>query len=279
MLILVSPRPYYHALVELVRLLRKHRELVFEFTKREITERYAGQVLGSLWAVGHPMLVMCVLVFIWGFVLKTKLSMRPDMAIPPDFTVFILSGLVPWYAFQETMTKSTTAINNNSDLVKQVVFPIEVLPVSVTLSTCISLLLQMLFLVVYVGLRHQVLPWTYALLPLLIVVQILGMIGTAYLFSAIGAYFKDLKDFVGVFCFLGFFVMPLFFTIDNLPQAKYFFLLNPFSHMIWCYRDVLYFGAIEHPASWVVFIGLSILMFVGGYRVFRKAKLFLGNVI
>ena len=98
---------------------------MLELARRDIADRYVGQFLGMFWAVAHPLFMMGIYVFIFAFVFKVKIGDSLD--IPRDYTVYILSGLIPWMAFQECMSKSCSAISANSSLVKQVVFPVEVL--------------------------------------------------------------------------------------------------------------------------------------------------------
>ena len=139
--------------------------------------------------------------------------------MPLDYTTYLLSGLIPWMAFQESMSKGATVIVGNANLVKQVVFPDrgpagqgrDRLVLHATgrdddagRSTCWR--------------RHHGLPWTYALLPGLFFFQALAMIGVAYTLAAVGAYFRDLKDFVQVFCIAGMYLMPVVYLPTMVPR-------------------------------------------------------------
>lgn len=275
---LVSPFSHFQAISEIFLLLTKHRQLTWEMTRREITDRYAGQILGALWAIGHPLLLMGVYVFVFTFVFRQKIG--GTIELPLDYTTYLLCGLIPWMSFAESMNKSASVIVSNSSLVKQVVFPIEILPVKGVFSAFLTQLVATTLLISYVLLSHGSLPWTYALVPVLFFFQILAMIGISYIFAAIGAYFRDLKDFVQVFATIAMYFMPIFYLPDQVPKTfKLLLYLNPFSYLTWCYQDVFYFGRFEHPWAWVVFILLSIVMFGAGYRVFRKLKLLFGNVL
>lgn len=266
------------ALKEVVRLTTRHRQLTWEMSKREISDRYAGQLFGLFWAVGHPLALILVYVFIFAFVFKIKVG--GNQQLPLDYTTYLLSSLIPWMSFQETMSKSTVAITGNANLVKQVIFPIEILPAKTVISSVITQMMLTLFLVAYVLVSQRTLPWTYALIPLPVFFQILAMIGVSYIFSAVGAYFRDLKDFVQVFCLIGMYVMPIFYLPDLVPKAfRPLLYLNPFSYLAWCYQDIFYFGRFEHWWSWPVYIGLSVGVFYVGYRIFRKLKVMFGNVL
>ena len=112
--------------IELLRLLRRRRALLGEMVRRELTQQYAGQVLGALWAVGHPLAQIGVYVFLFAVVFNTKIG--GTYALPLDYTTYLLSGLLLWIGFQQSLLLTSTAISSNASLVKQVVFPIEVLP-------------------------------------------------------------------------------------------------------------------------------------------------------
>lgn len=103
----------------IVKFLIRHRHLVWEMAKREIYDRYAGQFLGIFWAIGHPLVLMSVYVVIFGFVFKVNVA--NNLGVGMGYTIYLLSGLIPWLAFQESMSKASSVIIGNSNLVKPVV--------------------------------------------------------------------------------------------------------------------------------------------------------------
>ncbi|MCM2313767.1 MAG: ABC transporter permease [Thermoanaerobaculia bacterium] len=278
MLTVFHPKGNLQAFTELARLLTRHRQLAIELARREISERYAGQWFGTFWAIGHPLALILVYIFVFGFVFKTRIGGTTDL--PLDYTAYMLSGLIPWLAFQESMGKASTVITANANLVKQVIFPIEVLPIKGVIATLVTQCVFLVMLAVYALATAQTLLWTYLLLPLLLVLQALAMIGVSYSLAAIGAYFRDVKDFVQVFCSVAFFLLPILYLPAAVPSAvRPVLYANPFSYLIWCYQDVLYFGRLEHPWAWCVFVSLSLFVFIVGYRIFRKLKPMFGNVL
>jgi lipopolysaccharide transport system permease protein len=269
---------HFQAFTEVVSLLTRHRDLTFEMAKRELSDRYAGQAFGLLWAIGHPMFMIGLYVFIFAFVFKQKVGGTIEM--PLDYTAYLLSGLVAWLSFQESMVKSCSAITGNAALVKQVVFPLEILPVKGVLASLFPQLVSLVLLITYVLLTNGSLHATYFLLPVLIALQLMAMIGVAFILSTIGAYFRDIKDFVQLFAIAGMYLMPIFYLPTWVPELfKPILYLNPFSYLVWCYQDVLYFGRFEHPWAWAFIITASISTFTVGYRIFRKLKPGLGNML
>jgi lipopolysaccharide transport system permease protein len=261
-----------------VRHLYRHRRLTWELARKEFADRYVGQVLGSLWMIGHPLMIIGVYVLVFGFIFKTRVGGTVDL--PLDFTTYLLAGLIPWLGFQEAMGKSCQAITSQASLVKQVVFPIEVLPVKGALVALITQLISTTILFVYVLARYHHIPATYALLPVVMFFQFLLMVGVSFLFAAVGVYFRDLKDFVQVFTLVAIYLMPICYLPAWVPgKLRPLMYLNPFSYMIWCYQDILYFCRFDHLFSWAVFLFLSALTFFLGYAVFSRLKPQFGSVL
>ena len=269
---------YKNAFAELVGLMRRHRELTFSMTKRELTDRYAGQVLGTIWIFAHPLVLMGVYLFVFAVVFRMKIG--GTYALPRDYTTYLLSGLTVWLTCQECLAKSTTSISSQANLVKQVVFPIEILPVRTVFSTVITQVVSMTILMIYMLIRYQSLPWTVVLLPVLLFLQVIQLIGLGMMLGSVGVYLRDLKDLVTVFALVNMYLMPVFYLPEYVPRLfKVILYINPFSYMIWCYQDAWYFGRFEHWYAWIVFPLFSIFTFMAGYRVFRRLRVFFGNVL
>ncbi len=278
----LRPAAHIMAFGQLVALLTRYRQLTWEMTKREVSERYAGQVLGTLWAIGHPVLLMALYVFIFAYVFPTRLGLGSDL--PRTYVLYILAGLIPWITFADAINKSTVAIIGNAGLVKQVAFPLEVLPVKVALAASVTQLVATPLLLIYAlimdprGLPLSALAW-----PLLFALQLLAMIGIAYLLASLTVFVRDLREVAQVFTTAGLFLAPILFLPAWLESAwkplLWVLYLNPFSHLVWCYQDILYFGYIAHPLSWLLFVPFSVGVFYGGYRVFRKLKVVFGDML
>lgn len=279
---LSTARRHLQALRQLVALLVRYRELIWELTKREISERYAGQMLGAIWAIGHPILLMALYVFVFAYVFPTRQAMAGEMA--RSYVVYILAGMIPWITFAESMNKSTGVIVGNSSLVKQVAFPLEILPVKGVLSSFVTQLAASTILIGYsLWVDDGGLPATVALIPILFSMQLLAMIGVAYLLASVTVFIRDVREITQVFTAAGLFMAPILFLPDWIdrawPPLSFVLHVNPFSHLVWCYQDALFFGTILHPVSWAVTAILSFATFYVGYRVFRKLKLMFGEAL
>jgi lipopolysaccharide transport system permease protein len=275
---ILSPALNLQAFRELFGIFRTRGGLIYELTRREISDRYAGQVFGLFWTIGHPLMVTLIYIFIFGFVFRARMGGTLDM--PLDYTSYLLAGIIPWLMFQEVMGKSSMVIVSNANVVKQVIFPIEVLPIKIVLASLVTESVFLLLMSAYSLIISHGILWTYTFLPVLVFFQTIALIGVSYLFSSVGVYFRDLKDFVQVFLSVAVFIMPVLYLPESIPSViRPILYLNPLSYIVWCYQDALYFGSFLHPWAWVIFIGGSVFIFIYGYRVFRRLKVMFGNVL
>jgi lipopolysaccharide transport system permease protein len=269
---------YARSFVGHLTYLYRHRVLTLELAKREILDRYAGQMMGIIWAIGHPLILVAVFVFIYQYVFGIRVGGTREM--PLDYTTYLLSSLIPWMVFQEVLGKGAILMHGNAPLVKQVVFPIEVLPVKAVIASFATQCVGTACLIAWVYSKHGAVPWTYCMLPFLWGCQFLMMSGICMVLAAIGAYFRDLKDFVQVFNTVGIYLMPTVYLPEWVPETfRPLLSYNPFSHLAWCYQDACYFGRFDHPWSWLIFPLLSVLAFDLGNRLFRKLKVCFGSVL
>jgi lipopolysaccharide transport system permease protein len=274
---ILAPVPNDAALRHFVSLVRRHRELVWEMTKREILERYTGQMLGSLWALGLPLLTMGIYVFAFLVLFRGHL---PGSGSSLAYAVFVLAGLAPWIAVQEALGRGPTAISGNASLVKQIVFPNEVLPLRVALGVLPTLAIG----VATVGVLAPFGGFGgWLTLPLLVVAvscHIVMTSGLVYALAGIGVFVRDVRDVVAVLLSIGLFLQPIFYAPGVAPrQLELIFYLSPISYLIWCYRDALVYGGITDPVVWLATPILSVVLFLAGYRLFRSLQPAFGNAL
>lgn len=262
---------------ELVGLLVRHRHLAWVLARREIADRYAGQALGAFWAVGHPLLLVTVYLFVFAFVFQVRVTPTGG---PDDYGLYLLSGLIPWLAIQETLTRSTVSITSQASLVRQVVFPTEILPVKIVVAALCNQAVFLAALLVYRLVGGFGVPWTFALLPALILAEALALVGLGLLLGSVGVFFRDLKDFVQLFTTLGMYAVPVAYQPDMVPQPfRYLLWANPFSYLVWCFQDACYQGRIAHPEAWAVVGAGAVGSFATGARLFRALKPVFGGAL
>jgi lipopolysaccharide transport system permease protein len=275
---LLSLEGYISAYRELGGLLSRQRSLTWEMAKREVSVEHQGKQLGRFWGIFQPLALLAVYALVYGIVFQAKIGGTYEL--PRNYTIYLLSGLVPWFAFQLSMAKAAGVIPTNAALVKQVVFDLNVLPIATALAACFSFVLGLGFIFIYTFVLYGTLPWTYALVPFLVILQFLAMTGVAFGLGALGAFVRDVRDVVQLSAIVLIFLMPIVYLPGAVPAAFDPLLwLNPFTYMVYCFQDALYYGRIQHPVSWFAFTLGSALVFALGYRLFRRVRPYFGNVL
>ncbi len=260
-----------------VRLI-KHRSLLADQLWRELFEQHAGLTMGWLWLIVHPLFLMAVYVFVFTVVFKARIGGTTEM--PLDYTTYILSGLIPWLTMQQALNKSCVALTQQASLIKQVVFPIEVLPARAVLAPLLPFGVMMFVLIVYVLLTQGSLPPSYLLLPFLVLALVPWLLGISFVLSGVTVFVRDVRELVAIFLTAGIFMLPVIYLPSWVPNVfRPLIYINPFSYIIWCFQDVLYFGRFEHPEAWPIAIIGGLLAYVLGSRGFQAVRPYFGDAL
>jgi lipopolysaccharide transport system permease protein len=275
----LSPAALLRTLPASLRLLRRHRHLAAALTRREITDPHERELLGPAWAFIQPLMLMTVFALVFAYVFKLRIAETAGQ-LPLDYTTYLLCGLVPWLGFLTCMTRSTTTVLQEETLVRQVHFPIELLAIRTAAAALIIQLVGMLYVVTYAIISLGRIPSTYALVPVLLLTQFVAMAGAAFIISSISVFFRDLRDIIQMAALIGVYLLPIFYLPDAVPDAfRSVLRLNPFSYMVWCYQDAIYYGRIAHWYAWVIFMCGSLFVYALGYRLFAHLKTYFGDVL
>ncbi|WP_298003348.1 MULTISPECIES: ABC transporter permease [Anaerolinea] len=253
-----------------VATLVRFREAIRILTWRDFRARYRGSIFGILWAVAQPLLMMLAYTLVFSYFLKVRFGSTDS---PTVFAVYLLCGLVPWNAFSEGVNASCSLMRLSPNLVKKVVFPLEVLPVNLTLVTMIQQLIGLALLLILVlavggGLNGWVL-----LLPFFLLVQFMLQTGLSWLLASLSVFIPDFRQATGLFTLLLMFITPIFYPETLIPERLRFLVtLNPMAQIVGMYRRVLMEGlppTLEQIA-WAG--GMSLLFWMVGYVWFTRTK-------
>ncbi len=265
-------------LVDFLRRIWLRRELLDELVRRELQDAYAGSVLARAWSVLHPLLMTLLYLFIFGYVFQAR-GVLPFPA-GTDFAVFVLPGLACWLTVQAAISRASTSLTSARNLVKQVVFPIELLPIRAVLGAQLPMLIGIGFVLVYALLRHgEVSP----LLPLLVPawLALLALLaGCGLLIAVATAFLRDIRDIVQFVLAIGLFLTPTLYLPGAIPVwFEALLWLNPFSHAVWVLQDIVFFQAIRHPFSWLLLPAFGLAALWLGARVYAVGQPRFGDVL
>jgi ABC-type polysaccharide/polyol phosphate export permease len=190
-----------------------------------------------------------------------------------NFGLFLYCGLIPFLAFQDTLSKATNSIRSNSALVQKVVFPLEILPLTRAVTVQIDKVFGVGVLILVVAFVEQRINWTILFLPLLIALQLVFGIGLSYLFAVVGTYLPDIKEALRAFVRALFFITPIIWTPERLPSNLRFLVdYNPLAFLVEAYRDLVLEGTLPALSTTLWFSVFTGALLVGGFLLFAQVK-------
>ena len=260
-----------------------YRELIINLVLRDLRVRYKGSALGYLWTQIAPLLLMLVFLFVFSTLLPNNTSL---------YSVFLIIGLLAWNFCAEAVMGGARSIIDNANLIKKVFFPREVLPLVSVLSSLLNyvLSLPMMLLVMataqYLSLGRLNFAWTFAYLPVLLLIQTLFLAGIALFTSALAVHFRDFVHLIGILMQFWFFLTPVVYPLEvidrsvgGIPLAVLVRWLNPMASLIEFYREILYGRAVAAPnvptpglpalTSVLRVLVTAIVVLVAGYWFFQ----------
>jgi lipopolysaccharide transport system permease protein len=241
---------------------------------REMKSSNKGAVFGLGWVVVRPFVQVAVYVVIVTYVFGARLN---PTAGPYDYALFALSGMFGWQILQRGLEDSTSLIRDRMEILKQVVYPIETLPVTTFLASAIGPAIVLLVYLVLAALGGK-LSWTVVLLPIPLGLLLLSILGLSWIFMVVGVILKDLREIISVLLGLTIYLSPVLMSPMMVsPRIWDLILLNPLSHVIIAFRDV--FEGTWHPISWGIFaLGTVAALWIGS-AVITRARMTINEYI
>lgn len=252
----------------------RFRGLLATLTARELKARYRGSVLGFLWSLANPLLLLAVYTFVFSVVFQ------PRVAGADPYALFVVSGLFPWIWLSTSALEGSMSLIANGGLIRKAVFPAELLPMVTVLSNLVHLLLAMpvvLAAVVASWLltNHGVGGLPVVALPAVILLHLPMVAGIALGASALTVHFKDVRDLLANLLTLLFFVTPILYpmkSIQDLRAVHWIVLLNPFTPFTLAYQEVLFNGHWPSPALWLQMGLVSLAFWMLGSWLFERLR-------
>lgn len=210
----------------------QHRTLIYQFAKREILGRYRGSLLGIGWSFVTPLMMLAVYTFVFVGVFKARWP-GAESAGGGEFALQIFAGLLAFNFFSEVLNRAPRLILDQPNLVKKVVFPLEILPWVSVLSGIFHLLLSTCVLVIGAFLVRGEISFSLIALPLVLLPFTLLLLGLSWLLAALGVFVRDIGQMMGLLLNLLMFLSPIFYSLNSLPpKMRFLMLANPMTLII-----------------------------------------------
>ena len=248
----------------------RYRSLIQTLVVRDLKARYRGSVLGFFWSFINPLLLL----LIYSFVFTVVLPGIHNQQLEP-YALFMFCGILPWTWFSSSLLESSNTLIAGGNLIKKVLFPAEVLPIVTVLANMTHFFLGLPILAAFLIYYQRPLdPLELLWFPVIVLVQLFLSIGLALFFSAMTVHFRDLKDLLGNMLTLWFFATPIIYPMQDAPASfRPFLNLNPMTHLVISYQEVLFFeGPFGHWKWLMALAAASIGVFLVGYFVFDRLR-------
>lgn len=252
------------------RSLWKNRSLIRSMVRRDILARYRGSFGGTLWTVLNPLLMMSTYFFVFGVVFKAKFAGDTSRS---GYVLYFLAGMLPWLAFAEAVGRSPYVIIDYRNLVKKLVFPLDILPVNLVISGAVTETVGLIIFLAGLLIARGAVPWSVAWFPALLIPQLLFTAGLCWFLAALGVFVRDLGQIVGFVLTIWLYLTPIFYSEDGVPSiASRFLSFNPMWALVRGYRAIFLENHGPDAASVAALWIGSIALAVAGYAWFHRLR-------
>lgn len=257
----------------MLRQLLRISQLLWPFIGRELREQYAGSLLGVIWSILQPLLFILLYWWVFAAVLRARLPEGSALADTP-FIAFLLTALLPWFAFQEGLSRAAAAVLNRRDVVRKVHFPVQVFPLAAAAAAyAVHGVGYGLFLVAFALWQGSLSLGALSAVAMLLVVQFMVTAGLGLLLAAFTVYLRDTLQVLGLGLAVLFYTAPILYPLTLVPAGfRRWVHLNPFTTFAEAYHDAVLIGVWPEP---VVLFGLVLLAacaLVAGTYVFQRLE-------
>ncbi len=246
------------------------RELIYHFTKREFVGRYRGAHLGILLSLASPLFLLAVYSIVFGVIFKGSFG---EEASGKPFPILLFSGLIFFQLFSDTVGRAPSLLASNPNFITKVVFPLEVLPVAMAGSALLHFLVSLLVLIIGGTLWTGTVPLTLIALPGLVIVAFFLALGTSWILSALGLYFRDIDALIPPALMALTFLSAIFYPLSAIPEAyRWLACMNPLACISEMARQILVLGTWPSSGLWIYTIVSAVSILWIGYAVFTRLK-------
>jgi len=240
------------------------RHTLWDMSIKQLKIKYSGSKLGVWWAVVTPLILAVSINFIFTKIFKINI---------PNYTLFVLSAILPWIFFSNTLSEATNSFIANAPILKQVIFPLELVPLSSVLANFLNFLIGFaIILPLFIILKLKVgAVFLFLIFPL--VFQFFFIIGLSFLFSCWNVFSKDASHLLSIGLMVWFWITPIFYSLEMLPFSyRWICLLNPMSYYIILYRQILFDAQIPRLEILGLSFLISLISLFMGYSVFLREE-------
>jgi len=244
----------------------KYWDLVKHLTMREIKARYKQSFLGLFWVVLNPFFQMLILSFVFSNIMRFS-----NLGVP--YPVFLYAGLLSWVYFNTALSSSADVLVASAPLIKKIYFPREILVFSSLLAKTFDFFLSSILFIAMLLFFKITFTWYMLMFIPIFIIQFVFMYALGLLLASLNLFYRDVKFLFNLILTLWFYLTPVIYATEFFPeQYRWIFKINPMSVFINAYRQVLLTGSMPNWASLSIGVGISVILFILSYVLFKKLE-------
>lgn len=260
-------------------LLKNKKELIYQFSKRDVISRYKGSYLGIVWSFITPLIMLAIYTFVFSVIFQAKWGTGIEVS-KAQFALTLFCGLITYNIFSEMLNRSSTLIVNHQNYVKKVVFPLEILPISTLGSVLIHFMISLIALLLGELIFMGEIPWTVIFLPIVILPLLFITLAFSYLIAFLGVYIRDISYTVAIAINVLFYLTPIFYPMEAVPEYfRSIMSLNPLTGIVEAMRAILLYNQIPNFLELSIWIIISMALMLLAYAGFIRTKRGFSDVI
>lgn len=241
-----------------------YREYLYQSVARDLRKRYKRSVLGYLWSMLNPLLMMTIIAVVFSNLMRGKVE---------NYAVYLFAGMLPYRFFQSTITESMGSIAGNINIMKQMPIPKYIFPISFAISNLVDYLLSLIPLFIVMLVMGHSFSTVILLFPIMIPALFCLSMGIALVIAVSYVFFHDTQHLTGVMLQALYYMCPIIYTIDMLPKHLLpYFKLNPMFGMTNAIRDIFYAGLLPSVESFLTINLVSLVFLMLGLILFNKTS-------
>jgi lipopolysaccharide transport system permease protein len=255
-----------------------YRELIRAVVRRELAARFRGSILGWLWAVFGPIVMLTAYTIIFSSAVGVPRSAQAGGV--GSYALSIFTGLIIFNLFSELAYRAPGLLHEHVHFIKKSIFPSETLAWTATIRALTYAGISFAVLIVFALYRLHGLSWTILFLPFVVIPLQLFLLGATWFLMALGSFTRDVAHLMISIVPVLMFATPIFYTIDDAPPSVRFVMhLNLIGNYVEMVRDILIHGRLPNPFVYLGSVLVSLIVFRFGYRFFQRYKAIFVDVI
>jgi len=248
----------------------ERRSLLFQLVRRDFEQRFVGSAVGWVWGVIHPLVMLASWTFVFSICLHTQLD---PGEVTRNYPLFLFAGMLPWLLFSETVQRSSSSLLDQANLITKTVFPAEIVPVSIFLSSLVSHLMALGLVVAAVGIWLNRISTGLLLLPIYMVLLGMFAVGLGWILASLQVYLRDTAQVLTVILTFWFWLTPIFIAEKKFPPRVRFLLAgNPLAYLVRAYRELLLSARWPSLEDLGIMAAFAVATFLAGGLFFRHMK-------